>query len=124
MRLEGVAESAVVAVVRRRRWHPSSSPTSRPTGPRPDRVEVAPPTRRTHVPSDDGAERFVRVGPAPRTVRHKVDRTALPPPPPIVTPAVSPASGNVFEAGLADLFGEILGVEAVGLDDDFFELGR
>jgi amino acid adenylation domain-containing protein len=65
---------------------------------------------------------FVAVDALPRTVRDKIDRTALPPPPPAVRrrPFREPAGDA---ADLAAIYGDILGVERVGLDDDFFDLG-
>ena len=71
----------------------------------------------TSVPSA-----FVAVESLPRTIRSKVDRAALPPPPPPVRhrPYREP-EGN--ERDLAEIFASVLGLERVGLDDDFFELG-
>jgi acyl-coenzyme A synthetase/AMP-(fatty) acid ligase/thioesterase domain-containing protein/acyl carrier protein len=57
----------------------------------------------------------------PLTPRGKVDRHALPPPPSPRAPAYRDPAGN--EATLARCFARVLGVERVGLDDDFFELG-
>ena len=65
---------------------------------------------------------FVAVDTLPRTVRDKLDRAALPPPPPTVRPRpYREPVGN--ERDLADLFASVLGLERVGLDDDFFDLG-
>ncbi|MEX1008976.1 MAG: AMP-binding protein [Acidimicrobiia bacterium] len=71
----------------------------------------------TSVPSA-----FVAVDVLPRTVRDKIDRTALPAPPPTVRPRPyrEPTSDG---QDLAAIFAGILGVERVGLDDDFFDLG-
>ncbi len=65
---------------------------------------------------------FVAMAELPRTVRSKVDRAALPPPPPhvVAKPYRAPV-GN--DADLAAIFADVLGVERVGLDDDFFDLG-
>ena len=52
--------------------------------------------------------------------RGKVDRAALPPPPTVNRPYRAPVGR---EQDLADIFGDVLGVDPVGLDDDFFELG-
>ncbi|HXY93803.1 MAG TPA: thioesterase domain-containing protein, partial [Acidimicrobiia bacterium] len=71
----------------------------------------------TSVPSA-----FVAVAILPRTIRDKVDRGALPPPPPPVRHrAYREPKGN--ENDLAEIFASVLGIERVGLDDDFFELG-
>ena len=51
----------------------------------------------------------------------KVDRAALPPPPAPDTRPYREPKGHDRE--LAEVFAEILGVERVGLDDDFFDLG-
>jgi acyl-coenzyme A synthetase/AMP-(fatty) acid ligase/thioesterase domain-containing protein/acyl carrier protein len=65
---------------------------------------------------------FVALEALPRTVRDKVDRIALPPPPPAVRPM--PYRPPVGAQGhLASIFASVLCVERVGLDDDFFELG-
>jgi amino acid adenylation domain-containing protein/thioester reductase-like protein len=58
----------------------------------------------------------------PRTAHGKVDRRALPPPGAAGGPAfVAPRTPT--EAALARLWGEALGVERIGRDDDFFDLG-
>ncbi|MEV4050072.1 amino acid adenylation domain-containing protein [Amycolatopsis sp. NPDC049688] len=52
----------------------------------------------------------------------KVDRAALPDPAPRRTgPAAAPR--DAFEAAVAEVWAEILGTGAVGVDDDFFVLG-
>ncbi|MFF9690814.1 amino acid adenylation domain-containing protein [Streptomyces sp. NPDC014623] len=57
----------------------------------------------------------------PLTVNGKLDRAALP------APAVEAGSGRPartdLERELCELFGEILGVADIGIDDDFFALG-
>ena len=60
----------------------------------------------------------------PRTGRGKVDRTALPPPLPVVLdgPAATLARGPL-EAELAALYRELLGLPEVPVDRSFFELG-
>ena len=74
------------------------------------------------LPSVAVPSAFVPVDVLPRTLRGKVDREALPPPPPTVQvrPYRAP-TGN--ERDLADIFSSVLGVQPVGLDDDFFDLG-
>ncbi|MFI0484309.1 amino acid adenylation domain-containing protein, partial [Actinomadura sp. 9N215] len=68
---------------------------------------------------------FVPLEALPLTTRGKVDRSALAPP-----GAARPGPSVVHrpprtptERTLASIWGEVLGVERVGLDDDFFELG-
>jgi acyl carrier protein len=58
----------------------------------------------------------------PRTPGGKLDRAALP------RPDAAPASaggepGDEREAAIAEIFAEVLGLPAVGADDDFFRLG-
>jgi acyl-coenzyme A synthetase/AMP-(fatty) acid ligase/thioesterase domain-containing protein/acyl carrier protein len=65
---------------------------------------------------------FVAIDALPRTVREKVDRASLPPPPPSVRPKEYRAPFGA-QRDLASIFASVLGVERVGLDDDFFELG-
>jgi acyl-coenzyme A synthetase/AMP-(fatty) acid ligase/thioesterase domain-containing protein/acyl carrier protein len=57
----------------------------------------------------------------PLTPRGKVDRRALPPPPDAGPRPSREPTGR--EAVLANLIGDVLAVDRVGLDDDFFDLG-
>jgi acyl-coenzyme A synthetase/AMP-(fatty) acid ligase/thioesterase domain-containing protein/acyl carrier protein len=57
----------------------------------------------------------------PRTPRGKVDRRGLPPPPDVTRRPYRAPEGR--ERVLAELFGSVLAVDDVGLDDDFFDLG-
>jgi thioesterase domain-containing protein/acyl carrier protein len=58
----------------------------------------------------------------PRTERGKIDRAALPPvPPPRTAMASAPLRG--YDAIVAGLWQEVLGVDDIGADDDFFDLG-
>jgi hypothetical protein len=69
--------------------------------------------------------RFVFLDSLPRGLSGKVDRAALPPPgssrPDLSAPFVEPSDG--LEKELAELWCEILGLDEVGRDDDFFLLG-
>lgn len=56
----------------------------------------------------------------PRNERGKVDRQALPPAEP-ARPTEPPTTQ--WEIVLSDLWGEVLGLDSVGLDDDFMEVG-
>ena len=65
--------------------------------------------------------RFVRIPAIPLTVSGKVDRESLP------DPGLSAPSGrpprDALEVSLLGLFREVLGVPALGVDDDFFDWG-
>ncbi|AGC43389.1 non-ribosomal peptide synthetase [Myxococcus stipitatus DSM 14675] len=68
---------------------------------------------------------FVMLESFPLTANGKVDRKALPPP-----GNERPETGAHFEAprgpteqALADVWAEVLGVETIGIDDSFFDLG-
>lgn len=68
---------------------------------------------------------FVQLDALPLNANGKVDRKALPSPdegrPELETKFVAPRS--TVERRLAGFYTEVLGVQAVGVDDDFFELG-
>ncbi|KPI15380.1 amino acid adenylation domain protein [Actinobacteria bacterium OK074] len=65
---------------------------------------------------------FVSVAALPLTANGKLDRAALPEPE-FAPVAVGRAPRTPGEQVLAELFGEVLGVGRVGIDDDFFGLG-
>ena len=68
---------------------------------------------------------FVRLDALPLTPNNKVDRQALPAPerdrPDLATPFV--ASQDTLEHQLTEIWEELLGVQPIGVHDDFFELG-
>jgi amino acid adenylation domain-containing protein len=68
---------------------------------------------------------FVRLDRLPLTVNGKIDRRALPAPgsarPELSTPMVTPATD--LTKAVAAIWAETLGIDDVGLADDFFELG-
>ncbi|MGW5289914.1 condensation domain-containing protein, partial [Rhodococcus pyridinivorans] len=65
--------------------------------------------------------RIVVLDAIPLTPGGKVDRKALPVP--VFESVVFRAPTTPVEQAVADVFAEVLGVERVGLDDDFFALG-
>ena len=73
------------------------------------------------VPAD-----VVILGALPLTSRGKIDRAALPAPVPR-TPSAAPGRGSAAASGpqrkLCELFAEVLGVQQIDGDDDFFRLG-
>ena len=66
---------------------------------------------------------FVPVDALPRTASGKLDRRALPAPPSADPGDEYVAPGTPVERTVAAIWGEVLGVERVGVHDDFFALG-
>ena len=68
---------------------------------------------------------FVTLAALPLTETGKIDRRALPAPgsarPELDSPFVAPRTP--IEEGLAAIWAAVLGLDAVGVDDSFFELG-
>ena len=68
---------------------------------------------------------FVRLEKLPLNPQNKVDRTALPPPaetrPSLDTPFMAPR--DAIERQLAEIWAEVLGIDQVGIHDNFFDLG-
>ncbi|MBD0321793.1 MAG: amino acid adenylation domain-containing protein, partial [Aldersonia sp.] len=73
------------------------------------------------VPSYMVPERVVVLAAFPLNASGKLDRRALPVP--VFEAAVFRAPVTPVEQAVAEVFGEVLGVARVGLDDDFFALG-
>jgi acyl-CoA synthetase (AMP-forming)/AMP-acid ligase II/thioesterase domain-containing protein len=59
----------------------------------------------------------------PRTERGKLDRAALPEPPAASAPTAGSRELTDWEQLVADVWADVLGLDAVGPDDDFFALG-
>ena len=74
----------------------------------------------THVPTS-----FVRLERLPLTTNGKLDRSALPRPeadrPVLEREYVAP--GDDMERGLTEVWSQVLGLDVIGVHDDFFELG-
>ncbi|MCA1006192.1 non-ribosomal peptide synthase/polyketide synthase [Rhodococcus hoagii] len=73
------------------------------------------------IPSYMVPSAFVELDALPLNVNGKVDRRALPDPVIGVRDFREPTTA--IEQVVAEVFGDLLGIERVGLDDDFFELG-
>ncbi|MFI5836559.1 amino acid adenylation domain-containing protein [Micromonospora sp. NPDC051300] len=72
------------------------------------------------LPSSYVPATFVEVDEFPLTTSGKVDRAALPDP---VADAPAAEPGSAAELLVADVWRDLLGVDQVGADDDFFRLG-
>jgi amino acid adenylation domain-containing protein len=66
---------------------------------------------------------FVPLGALPLSPNGKVDRAALPAQPPAIEKDSEARAATELETGLLNLWRQILRVDAVGLDDNFFDLG-
>jgi amino acid adenylation domain-containing protein len=78
---------------------------------------------RARLPEAMVPSAFAWTGPLPRTDGGKVDRRALPDPAPDGAAGEPVAPRTELEAKLAEIWADVLGVERVGVEDDFFDLG-
>ncbi|MFI5502170.1 amino acid adenylation domain-containing protein [Nocardia asteroides] len=76
---------------------------------------------RAKLPAYLVPEAFVVLDTLPRTVNGKLDRNALPAP--VFEAAAFRAPATPTEQLVAGVYADILGVETIGADDDFFALG-
>ena len=78
-----------------------------------------------HLPSEYLPSAFVPMAALPLTPNDKIDRDRLPVPadgrPNISAPFVAPS--NATEALLSGIWAKVLGIDQVGIDDNFFDLG-
>jgi amino acid adenylation domain-containing protein len=77
----------------------------------------------TRLPAHAVPTAFAVVGALPLTPNGKVDRAALPDPSPAAGPEVHAPPRTPVQELLAELWAEVLGVERVGVHDDFFARG-
>ncbi|QKG27201.1 phosphopantetheine-binding protein [Actinomadura verrucosospora] len=99
--------------------------TEAPAGGRPSGDDLAAELRRHAarlLPAAMVPSLIVELPELPRTPSGKLDRAALPAPDAARGP-VRAEPGDEREAALAEIFAEVLGLPAVGADDDFFRLG-
>ena len=66
---------------------------------------------------------FVELASLPLTPNGKVDRRALPAPRPGLAEGPSAVARNATEDLMVEIWADVLGVERVGIHDDFFDLG-
>ena len=80
-------------------------------------------TCRTRLPDYMVPSSFVQLEALPLTANGKVDRRALPAPQTSVGDETYVAPRNYREIRLAAMFADVLGLDRVGLHDNFFEIG-
>ena len=78
-----------------------------------------------HLPAHMVPSIFVSLDALPLTASGTIDHTALPPPNPVWSAVEQNyvAPRNPVEAGIAEIWAEVLLVDRVGIHDDFLELG-
>ncbi|HLU39635.1 MAG TPA: phosphopantetheine-binding protein, partial [Planctomycetota bacterium] len=78
---------------------------------------------RANLPDYMIPQHFVELASLPLLPNGKLDRKSLPAPEAGSAPAGDQAPRNETEAALAAIWAEVLGLEQVGVEDNFFDLG-
>ena len=78
---------------------------------------------RSALPDHMVPAEFITLGQLPQTPGGKIDRRALPVPPPKLNEKQGHSSRDRFELKLAEIWMRVLRLETIGIHDDFFELG-
>ncbi|SFX77609.1 non-ribosomal peptide synthetase [Streptomyces atratus] len=95
--------------------------------PHPDAPDVTGADLRAHLrdrlPEYMVPAAFVRLGELPLGASEKVDRKALPPPGPQAEEERFTAPRDEVEEAVAEAWAAVLGIERVGVDQEFFDLG-
>ncbi len=80
---------------------------------------------KTRLPAYMIPSRYCLVRFFPKTINGKIDRPSLPPPESgeVVRETVLRVGRTPIERLLVDIWQEVLGIEEIGIDDDFFSLG-
>ncbi|MFC4949945.1 alpha/beta fold hydrolase [Pseudonocardia sp. GCM10023141] len=117
---ESVSEAAVIAVVQPPAPSHLVAYVAADTRFRSDSPAMIRRRLRERLPEYMVPSAIVQLTALPRNERGKVDRQSLPP---ADTRRLTEPPGTQWEIVLSDLWGEVLGLDSVGLDDDFMELG-
>nr|MBP6750761.1 amino acid adenylation domain-containing protein [Xanthomonadaceae bacterium] len=109
----GASEAALVAYV---------LPSDRDASPNFDAVHRA---LQTKLPAHMLPAAYVAMRAWPKTANGKLDRAALPSPPPaaFVATGAFVAPSTPIEEVIAEIWGDVLGRDTIGVRDDFFRLG-
>ncbi|MEU8768366.1 phosphopantetheine-binding protein, partial [Streptomyces griseus] len=116
--LPGITDAVVIAHTDPNNQTRLAAYTTGPLSPAQTRTALATTLPETLIPTH-----ITTLDTMPLTPNGKIDRAALPTPDLTFERTPYRAPGTLEERLLAELFAEVLGVEEVGLDDDFFTLG-
>ncbi|MBP7336118.1 non-ribosomal peptide synthetase/type I polyketide synthase [Niveispirillum sp.] len=122
--LDGVAE-AVVMLREDQPGHPQLAAYIRPaaSAPQTDTLDRLRRALRERLPAHMVPATLTLVDQMPLTANGKIDRARLPAPVRALAPVVQLPARTGLEKELAALWQEVLGVETVGVHDNFFDLG-